>query len=494
MDITCLGVSQAAWDSYTYAQRSQVIINSICTGATCDAEISTNTASNTASNVTVTWTNVEDVYEVSAYLDGILSGTVLFPIASYTFVGAADGNAHTYKLIPKCSNGSVGVLLNGAFTYYGCPSITAPTVSDSNVVDATCPYDLTPLVTGLPVGITAEWHNLNNTNTSSLVPDPTSVVGGIYYVFAKDSNGCYSTGTQVILTCSTETACSAPQTLLVEAITGGFRVRFQSAAYPPPSNSYTVKRRLTADPDIVGSYTTIGTPTWNATVSRWEILDNTPPLNNTLYTYRAISNCEESAPYIDYIFANITCPVVTLTPDANEIDYSFTGVGGEVDKYEVRIYDITGVTLIHTDTHLPAFPSPITGTFIYLDDGTSYKIMVRVFIDTYYKDCPFQTVTTTGNYRLNAAAGLSIDSVTGTGVPALGSTGTNGTLTGHHTAMSGSYSVVISGTVGATTKLTMYLNGLADDCVAVPVAGTYPLSVTAIEDDLIIISIELGTC
>jgi len=54
-----------------------------------------------------------------------------------------------------------------------------------------------------------------------------------------------------------------------------FFVKFQSAAYPPPANSYTVYRRLATDPDVGGSYTTIGTPVWNATLSRWVIADVT---------------------------------------------------------------------------------------------------------------------------------------------------------------------------------------------------------------------------
>ena len=38
----------------------------------------------------------------------------------------------------------------------------------------------------------------------------------------------------------------------------------------------------------------------------------------------------------------------------------------------------------------------ITGTFLYLDAGVSYKIIVRVWIGTYFKDCTFTTVETTG--------------------------------------------------------------------------------------------------
>jgi hypothetical protein len=395
LDIACVGISQTLWDSYTFAQRSQAILNQLCVGGVCNAQITDESITNTGANVTKNWNNDEDVYEVAAYLDGVLQGTVLSPVETFTFIGAADGDAHTWTLVAKCTNGSVGNSLNGTFTYYGCPAIATPIVSLNSVPAADCPYDLTALVSGLAAGITAEWHNLNNTNTSSLVADPTNVSDGTYFVFGKDSNGCYSLPAQVIVVCTGATNCSAPQTLLVESITGGFRIRFQGAAFPPPLNSYTVKRRLTSDPDTSGSYTTIGTPTWNATVNRWEILDATPT-PNTSYTYRAISNCTSTAPYMDYVFANISCPTLTLTPTEGSLAYSFTGVGGGIDKYEVKIYEADGTTLVHTDTIVPAFSNPITGTFLYLDSSTAYKVRVSPFIGTYYKDCPLVTSTTSG--------------------------------------------------------------------------------------------------
>lgn len=469
LDVSCFGYSPEAWALLTYTERSQIMVSKICAGATCAAVISSNSTSNTGSDVIASWTNVSGVYEVFAYKDGVLAGSVLSPLVTFRFIGAADGTNHVYTLISKCNNGSSGIALQSSATYYGCPAIAAPAVSSNNIADATCPYNLNALLSALPPGITSEWHNLNNTNASSLVPDPTMVTGGVYFVFGKDSNGCYSIGTQVTLTCSTGTACSAPQNLLVESIVGGFRVRFQGAAYPPPLNSYTVKRRLTSDPDISGSYTTIGTPTYNAGAARWEILDNTPPSNNVSYTYRAISNCTSSAPYVDYVFANITCPVVTLTPATNSMDYSFTGVGGGVDKYEVRIYAADGITLIHTDTHVPAFSNPITGTFIYLTQGTSYKVRVRIFIGTYYIDCAFVSGTTTSVGQVtvvNGAAGYVINGVTNINGYSLGSPLTTGqTGTGTHT-QNGSTGVCVDITIGVVAAhLSIYINNILQQCI-----------------------------
>lgn len=493
LNINCLGVTQSQWDLATYAQRMQYVISAICSGGSCAGAITSFASSNSANNATVSWVNNSSVYEVDVYVNNIFSGSVLYPNNSFLINGAADGTLHNITLIPRCSNGSAGVGLIGSFTYYGCPAIATPTVTSNSVSGATCPYNLTALVTGLPVGITAEWHSLNNTNSSSLVPAPTTVSDGTYFVFGKDSNGCYSLAAQVIIVCSSTTNCSAPQTLLVEYITGGNRVRFQSAAFPPPLNSYTVKRRLSADPDVSGSYTAIGTPTWNSTVNRWEILD-AGATNNTLYTYRAISNCTSTAPYQDYQFANLTCPAVTLAPAETTMGYSFTGVGGSVDKYEVKIYSSDGISLIHTDTKLPAFSSPITGTFTYLTAGTVYNVRVRVYIGTYYIDCAFTTAQTTYNYTLSAAYNLAISSVTGTGVPSLPATAVNGPAYGHHTVISGTLAITLAGTVITTTKVSVIIDGVVYSCAAVPSAGVYNLAcvATALQD--VRISIGGGTC
>jgi hypothetical protein len=103
-------------------------------------------------------------------------------------------------------------------------------------------------------------------------------------------------------------------------------------------------------------------------------------------------------------------------------------------------------------------------------------------------------LTCTINYRLTAALALSIDSVVGTGVPALGPTGTNGAKSGFQTGMSGTYAVTITGTTGATAKLVALVDGVQVDCVNIPSAATYGLNITATSAQDVIISINFGTC
>lgn len=393
VDGSCIS---SGWAAMTFQARIAAIVEKVCACCGCAATIDTYSTQKIGSDVKLSWTDTGE-FAVDVYLDGIKKGTVLSSVDEFLLVGAADGQQHTWVLMPVCSNNKFGTPATDVFTHLGCPSITPPVVSSNNV-NAACPYDLTTLLSAPPAGITYEWHTQNNTNASSLLVNPTSVSSGVYYVFAKDSNGCYSTSTQVTLVCIEASSCTAPQNLLVTSISGGFLVQFQSAAFPPPGNSYTVKRRLKVDPDIDPSYTTIGSPSYNSSTSRWEILDATGA-NNTLYVYKAISNCggsPPSTPFITYDFANITCPSLTLTPTSSEIGYSFTHVGGQVDKYVVHLFDSTGTTLLQTAQHTPAFPTPVTGAFTGLTASTSYRIRVTVYIGTYTKTCSMTTVSTSG--------------------------------------------------------------------------------------------------
>lgn len=438
------------WDTLTLKEKFEALLDDIVDCCSCSTTISAAGTQNFGADVRLKWIGTGH-FSTNYYLDGLFVGNVLATaIEEVWFYNAADGDAHTWTLIPVCENGRFGGADTGTFTFLACPSISPPVVSSNNVNGVACPYDLTTLLSAPPAGITVEWHTANNTQSYSLVPDATEVSSGVYYAFAKNSDGCFSTSTVVTLICAAATSCTAPQTLLVTNSTGGFLVQFQSAAFPPPSNSYTVKRRLSADPDVDGSYTTIGTPVWNASSNRWEILDTTA-VSNTLYTYKAISNCGGSpstTPFTTYEFANITCPSVTYDPDVTTLGYSFTGVGGGVTKYEVKIYNSSGTTLIHTDTHLPAFPNPITGTFTYLTAGTTYKVRVKVFIGTYSYECAFSTITTdntAGNsiiYSLNGVIGASLVITDGaspanTVLSLLSTTspqnGTLGSLTGQYT-------------------------------------------------------------
>lgn len=460
IDATCM---TTGWAAMSFKQRIETIINKVCGCCNCAATIDSSSTVRTGADVILSWTDTGE-FAVDVYLDGIFRGRVLSATDSFTFTGAADGQQHTWTLIPVCANNKFGTTVTGTFTYIGCPTISPPVVS-SNYVNDACPYDLTTLTGAPPAGITYEWHTQNNTNASTLLADPTMASSGVYFVFAKDSTGCYSTSTQVTLVCIPASSCTAPQSLFVTAITGGFLVQFSSAAFPPPGNSYTVKRRLKSDPDIEGSYTTIGTPSFNASTGRWEILDSTAS-NNTLYVYKAISNCggsPPSTPFVTYDFANITCPSMSFTPAETSIAYSLTHVGGQVDKYDVKLYDSTGTILLATNTHTPAFPTPVTGSFTGLTANTSYRIRVIVYIGTYSVTCPFSTVTTSGAagdkiyWFLNGVVGARLRVYDGASPPntILNVTSTTTPQSGELSGLSGQYQICASWNSGSGNTIKM---------------------------------------
>lgn len=495
IDATCLGYNTAQWTALTFSQKIAAIKTAACAGV-CSASVSSVSATQLGPDVLITFTQTGG-FSSDIYVDGVFQGNVLASVGQITLPNFADGDNHDYSVIPKCSNGVYGSgSFSGIFGFLACPVVSPPSVTSNSVTGVDCPFDLTSLIyPEPPLGITIEYHSQNNHNASSLVGNPTTVSSGVYYLFAKNADGCYSGATVVTVICGVD-SCTAPQGLLVTQDVGGNKVSFQSAGSPPPSNSYTVKRKAAADPDVDGSYTTIGTPVWNASSSRWEITDTTA-VANTLYTYKAQSNCASGTPYVLYNFAALTCPSLAITPHEDSLDYSFVDVGGEVNKYEVSIWDAAGATLLQTHTILPAFSNPITGTFTYLTEGTIYKIRVKVFIGTFSRTCDFVETLTSGgnNFVLSASWNFSIDSATGTGVPVLPPTGLNGTQQGSHTGITGDITVTLSGSLVVTTALTLYVDEVLIDCKQVSGAGVYVFNGTSISaGQSVRISINNYTC
>lgn len=402
---SCLGLTDEAWQALSFSGKMSAVFTKMCACCgTCDSTITDVDVNQVGGDVVLTWEG--DAYLFDVYLDGVLKTTILtsgWPTDefSYTFAGAADGTQHTWIIVSKCSNGSIGQTETGTFEFAGCPDI-AKTILVTLTGDAfgnyyatgPCPFDLTALV-DVSNPLTSEWHTANNTNADTLITNPATVLGGIYYVFNKDADGCYSPGTRVRITCDAEESCTAPQNLTVGPFgVNNFYVQFQSAAYPPPLNSYTVKRRLASAPDVGGSYTTIGTPVWNATLNRWVIADLTA-VDNTLYVYRAVSNCGSTEPSIDYEYLNLVCPALVLYPTFTTVAYSFVPITTAVEIF-VTIFDVTGTIDIHTDTYNPAYSNPTEGLFEYLTPGTTYKVRLSFVFGGTEKvyTCTMQTVET----------------------------------------------------------------------------------------------------
>jgi len=179
--------------------------------------------------------------------------------------------------------------------------------------------------------------------------------------------------------------CSAPLSLAVTRGVSGNIISFAPATSAPAS--YQVLRRYFGSVDAPGSYTTIGTPTYNSGTGLFSIVDATAPVDNNVYIYKAVSLCADgSRPFAFTYFANMTCPNdVAYTVTNNSISFSFTnsGVGGDVNRYEVSLWNISQTVQIGgTQTFTTVFPSPMTGIFTGLAINTNYfvKIVQRILV------------------------------------------------------------------------------------------------------------------
>lgn len=79
-----------------------------------------------------------------------------------------------------------------------------------------------------------------------------------------------------------------------------------------------------------------------------------------------------------------------------DINFSFTPIGGEVDKYKVTLYNAAGTSVITTRTFTPAFPATITGTFSGLTNGATYQVGTTEYIGAMSKECPLKSIVASG--------------------------------------------------------------------------------------------------
>lgn len=139
---------------------------------------------------------------------------------------------------------------------------------------------------------------------------------------------------------------------------------------------------------------------------------------------------------------------------------------------------------LYTD---PSLTAPKTGFSYAVFNGVIYTINSGTGAVT----------GTTGlsciNYTLIGGYNFSINSVSGTGIPTLPATG-SGSQSGHHTAMSGNYTIILSGSLITTTIIIAYVNGVQFACQSVSAAGPYVLAITAAETDIVIIKVFTGSC
>jgi len=132
----------------------------------------------------------------TAGLTTLLSSTTVTPTVTTTYYAACVSGS--------CKSTGVSVTVTVA---------TPPSVPSANVdvLKNACPVltvDLTSTLSAAPSGVTYEWHSAKNTTAASLVSTPTAVsIAQVYYVYAKNTAGCYSPADSVAVQISD---CQSP--------------------------------------------------------------------------------------------------------------------------------------------------------------------------------------------------------------------------------------------------------------------------------------------
>ena len=144
--------------------------------------------------------------------------------------------------------------------------------------------------------------------------------------------------------------------------------------WTPPGGAYSQSQDV--------SYKTMQTSTWNvhsvvsATTSSSVI---TGLSDNVIYHFRISNNCAFGTNATSNIYEamHMTCPVVTLDPTADTVDFSFSHLGGDISHYTVELLNTVDTVIAGTDFFSP---EPIvSGTFAGLYPENDYKVRVTVF-------------------------------------------------------------------------------------------------------------------
>lgn len=140
-----------------------------------------------------------------------------------------------------------------------------------------------------------------------------------------------------------------------------------------------------------GQYNLVGS--FDGTVNSYN-LDGL--VDDKIYQYKLKSFCYDGIPKetAPAELIGFTCPQVSALPVCNGvINYSFAHIGGDVDEYDVVLYNSTGNTELVRQTK--AVANTVTGSFTALAPSTTYKIRVVPKADTFSEDgCNLVTVIT----------------------------------------------------------------------------------------------------
>lgn len=121
--------------------------------------------------------------------------------------------------------------------------------------------------------------------------------------------------------------------------------------------------------------------------------------DNTIYEFRIVNICSGTdVPATVVEGVKQTCVVPSNSVTATSCTVTFPHLGGEVSKYNIKIYTTIGNTLVSSVDKTGPFTigSNVSHTFSGLTSGTSYYVNITPYVSTYsLTNCAsFDIVTT----------------------------------------------------------------------------------------------------
>jgi len=176
------------------------------------------------------------------------------------------------------------------------------------------------------------------------------------------------------------------------------KIKWDEAVNAPPF--YQVIRYRQSNPSEYVEFTPVASGEAN-----YEFIDNAitePAYYNKLWSYRVTSLCadEEDRPFMENETIVMTCAIVfSATATDTTIAYQFSHLGGDINKYTIKILNAGGTEVATEQIKTPPFSTPITGIFSGLTGNTTYTIKVISEVDpsTYTKECTFTKLTEPSN-------------------------------------------------------------------------------------------------
>jgi len=280
-------------------------------------------------------------------------------------------------------------------------------------------------------------------------------------------------------------------------------IKWDEAVNAPPFYQ-VVRYRQTNPTDAtqITTFTPIASGSANYTQNDNAITE--PVYYNKIWKYKVVSLCADagSRPIVEGETIVMTCDLIfSSIPTSDTIPYSFHHLGGDVNRYEVKLFDSDDVQVGATQTKNPPFGTSIIGSFTGLTGNTDYTVKINpIIVDTSYtKECTFDRTTepSDNHYSIlftNGASASNVKLYIG-----------NDASAATNLIYDGSYSGLIENTssflpaVNANVKLVV-THGIAittGSCNGTPAtptgAGVYTMQWTAMNGDLVLTFTAVAT-